>query len=59
MDSGPYPLRESFVFGATEAEVAAITGQSMQMVAHYGKQENQKKLAVAAVLKWEAVTDPT
>jgi integrase len=39
--------------GCTEAEVAAVTGQSMQMVAHYAKQVNQKKLARAAVLKWE------
>jgi hypothetical protein len=39
--------------GCTEAEVAAVTGQSMQMVAHYAKQVNQKKLAKAAVLKWE------
>ena len=40
--------------GATEAEVAAVTGQSLQMVVHYGKQVNQKRLAAAAILKWEA-----
>ncbi len=39
--------------GATEAEVAAITGQSMQMVAHYAKQVNQRRLAASAILKWE------
>jgi len=39
--------------GATEAEVAAITGQSMQMVAHYAKQVNQRQLAASAILKWE------
>jgi integrase len=39
--------------GCTEAETAAVTGQSLQMVAHYAKQVNQKKLAKAAVLKWE------
>jgi integrase len=39
--------------GSTEAETAAVTGQSLAMVAHYAKQVNQKKLAAAAVLKWE------
>jgi integrase len=40
--------------GCTDAEVAAITGQSRQMIEHYARQVNQKKLATAAVLKWEA-----
>lgn len=40
--------------GATEAETAAVTGQSLAMVAHYAKQVNQRHLASAAVLKWEA-----
>lgn len=39
--------------GATEAETAAVTGQSLVMVAHYAKQVSQQKLAAAAVLKWE------
>jgi integrase len=39
--------------GCTTAEVQAITGQSMQMVEHYAKQVNQKKLAESAILKWE------
>lgn len=39
--------------GCTDAEVAAITGQSRQMVEHYARQVNQRKLAAAAVLKWE------
>jgi integrase len=39
--------------GATEAETASVTGQSLAMVAHYAKQVTQKKLAAAAVLKWE------
>jgi biotin operon repressor len=39
--------------GCTDAEVSAITGQSRQMVEHYGRQLNQKKLAASAVLKWE------
>ena len=39
--------------GATDAEVAAITGQLREMVAHYSRQVNQRKLAAAAILKWE------
>ena len=39
--------------GATDAEVAAITGQSREMVAHYSRQVNQRKLAASAILKWE------
>src|SRR5436190_22643315 len=35
------------------AEVAAITGQSREMVAHYSRQVNQRQLAAAAILKWE------
>jgi hypothetical protein len=51
-------LRKSaFVFlieaGCSPAEVASITGQTMEMVEHYAKQVNQKKLARAAILKWE------
>jgi len=40
--------------GATDAEVAAITGQSREMVAHYSRQVNQRRLAAKAILKWEA-----
>ena len=39
--------------GCTDAEVSAITGQSRQMVEHYSRQVNQKRLASAAILKWE------
>lgn len=39
--------------GCTEAEVAAITGQTWEMVELYAKKVNQKKLASAAILKWE------
>lgn len=39
--------------GCTDAEVAAITGQSRQMIEHYSRQVNQKRLAAAAILKWE------
>ena len=40
--------------GCTDAEVAAITGQTREMVAHYSLMVNQRKLAAAAILKWEA-----
>lgn len=40
--------------GCTDAEVAAITGQSREMIEHYAKAVNQGKLAAAAILKWEA-----
>jgi hypothetical protein len=39
--------------GATDAEVAAVTGQSREMVAHYSRQVNQRKLAATSILKWE------
>jgi integrase len=39
--------------GCSDAEVAAITGQSRQMIEHYAKQVNQQKLATSAILKWE------
>lgn len=44
--------------GCTDAEVAAITGQSRDMVAHYSLMVNQKKLAAAAILKWENSNEP-
>ena len=43
--------------GATDAEVSAVTGQSRDMVEHYSRQVNQRKLAASAILKWEAA-DP-
>lgn len=39
--------------GCSTAEVSAITGQTMQMVEHYAKQVNQRKLAATAILRWE------
>ena len=39
--------------GCSDAETASITGQSRDMVEHYAKQVNQRRLA-AAILKWEA-----
>lgn len=43
--------------GCTDAEIAAITGQTRQMVEHYTKGVDQKRLAVAAMRKWEAGGD--
>jgi integrase len=39
--------------GCTTPEVAAITGQTWEMVEHYARMVNQRKLARAAILKWE------
>lgn len=39
--------------GCTDAEVAAITGQSREMIEHYARMVNQGRLAAAAILKWE------
>jgi hypothetical protein len=39
--------------GCTDAEVAAITDQSRDMVEHYARAVNQRRLAAAAILKWE------
>jgi integrase len=39
--------------GCSDAEVASITGQSRQMIEHYAKQVNQRKLAASAILNWE------
>lgn len=40
--------------GCTDAETAAITGQTRDMVEHYARQVNQRRLAATAILKWEA-----
>lgn len=39
--------------GCTTAQVSAITGQTLQMVEHYAKQVNQRKLARQAIKTWE------
>lgn len=50
-----YCSRETLLeAGCTDAEVAAITGQSRQMVEHYARLVNQERLARTAILKWEA-----
>jgi hypothetical protein len=43
--------------GCTDAEVSAITGQTRKMVEHYAKEINQKKMALAAMRKWEQGTN--
>lgn len=43
--------------GCTDAMVRAVTGQSQQMIEHYARQVNQKKLARAAILTWEQETE--
>lgn len=40
--------------GCTTTEVASITGQSMQMVEHYAREVNQKRLATSAMDRWES-----
>lgn len=39
--------------GCSPAEVSAITGQTLQMVEHYARDINQKRLATSAIAKWE------
>lgn len=39
--------------GCTDAQVAAITGQSRQMVEHYALMVNQRRLAREGIFKWE------
>src|SRR5690606_3768917 len=39
--------------GCTDAEAASVTGQSREMIEHYARQVNQRKLAAAAILRWE------
>jgi len=49
----PVEVVNAYRTAVAEAEVAAVTGQSMQMVAHYAKQVSQQRLASSAILKWE------
>lgn len=39
--------------GCTDAEAAAITGQSRDMIEHYARLVNQRKLAKKAMTKWD------
>lgn len=54
----PHGLRKNAVNALLEADcsvaqTAAISGQTLQLVEHYAKQRDQKKLADSAVLRWE------
>lgn len=55
----PHGLRKNAVnalleAGCTVSEVAAITGQTLQVIEHYAARVNQRKLGNAAILKFEA-----
>lgn len=59
-----HELRKSAVVflleaGCSDVEVSSTTGQSRQMVEHYAKSVNQRRLARAAILKWESDTERT
>ncbi|UXC93090.1 tyrosine-type recombinase/integrase [Sphingobium sp. RSMS] len=54
----PHGLRKNAVMALLEADctvaqTAAISGQTLQMVEHYAKQRDQKRLAKGAIAKWE------
>lgn len=54
----PHGLRKNAVnaileAGCSVAETSAVTGQSLQMVEHYAKKRNQKRLSSSAILQWE------
>lgn len=54
----PHGLRKNAVnalleVGCTVPEVAAITGQTHQIVEHYAKRVDRRKLGKAAILKFE------
>lgn len=60
-DFVPHGLRKNAVIalleaGCSETQVGGITGQSPQMVRHYSKKINRKRLGDAAILKWEKNT---
>lgn len=57
----PHGLRKNAVnalleAGCSVAEVAAITGQSLQMIEHYAKERDGEHLSRAAILKFERGT---
>jgi integrase len=54
----PHGLRKNAVNALLEAgcnrdEVAAITGQTHEMIGHYSRRVNQRALAGAAIIKWQ------
>lgn len=55
----PHGLRKNAVNSLLEAgctihEVSAVTGQSLEMIEHYAKRVDRKKLGAAAMLKFDA-----
>ncbi len=50
------PVEFLFQAGCTAAMVSAITGQSLLMLEHYARKRNNRKLAKAAMEKWENST---
>jgi site-specific recombinase XerD len=58
----PHGLRKSacnalLEAGCSIAEVAAITGQGLQMIEHYAKERDTEHLSRAAILKFEQRTN--
>ncbi len=54
----PHGLRKNAVnalleAGCSAAETASISGQSLQMVEHYAKKRNRRKLGRAAMKRWD------
>jgi integrase len=54
----PHGLRKNAVIalleaGCTTGETSSISGQSLRIVEHYAKRRDNKKMAGAAILKWE------
>ncbi|EQB06194.1 site-specific integrase [Sphingobium baderi] len=54
----PHGLRKNAInalleVGCTVAETAAISGQTLQLVEHYAKLRNQRRLAQQAMNRWE------
>lgn len=59
VETVPHGLRKNAVMalleaGCTAAEVAAITGQSLQMIEYYAAQLNARRMGQAAMLKFDA-----
>lgn len=58
-DIVPHGLRKNAIntlleVGCEVAEAAAISGQSLQMVEHYAKKRNRRRLGTRAMAKWDA-----
>lgn len=58
----PHGLRKNAVnalleCGCSIAEVSSISGQTLEMVEHYAKRRNSKRIGGAAILKWERGTN--